>query len=158
MSVGCALSPSACHFPRVKSRDKPSRHVDAEQRSREEEADLGARHRRRRERRELQEDVQQAPALHPGERPQCRHEPRLLLRPGPQRQGQPRVTVDPHPAVLLRERSEGTRLSPALPLPPSRIIIPSNLRFPAKSPSRCRRPLLLSVSFYFDLSVTLVKA
>lgn len=42
-------------------------HVDDRLRSREEETDFGARHRRRRECSEFQEDLQQASSLHSGE-------------------------------------------------------------------------------------------
>jgi hypothetical protein len=88
---------------------------DGQDRPREVEADIGEGHRRRRERRQLQEDLQPAPALHPRQGPQRRDAARLLHGPRPQRQGQLGLQVDPHAAVLLRERSQGADPRPHRP-------------------------------------------
>ena len=81
-------------------------HVGAE-RFRETQTDLGARHRPSRERGQREEVVQPPLALHARQGSQCGHDARLLLRPVAHRQRSPRVALDPHPTVLLREGSQG---------------------------------------------------
>lgn len=83
------------------------KHGGAAHRPGEAEADQRAGHRRARRCGGDQAELQPTPSLHPGEGPERRHSPGLLLRPGPHRPGPPGGPLDPHPAVLLRDGPQG---------------------------------------------------
>lgn len=79
----------------------------------EAQADQREVHSGRRGRGGHEENVQQASALHAGQRPERRHHPGLLLRAGPLGPGQPDLSVDPHPATSICDQSQGEFLTRA---------------------------------------------